>query len=105
VGAVGLGPVGHFPEHLARIRGPELAHPGVNALAVRQDSRIALDHGFFVHLIFAPKSPLISTPRLKVYRLKPSPRRAVALRKQFARIFLRRTGFVTPGPPAEAATR
>jgi hypothetical protein len=42
VGAVGLGPVGHFPEHLARIRGPELAHLGVNALAVRQDSRIAL---------------------------------------------------------------
>jgi hypothetical protein len=32
---------------------------------------------------------------LKVYRLKPSPRRAVALRKQFDRIFLRRTGFVT----------
>jgi Transposase IS66 family len=33
--------------------------------------------------------------RLKAYRLKPSPRRAVALRKQFDRIFLRRTGFVT----------
>jgi Transposase IS66 family len=32
---------------------------------------------------------------LKAYRLKPSPRRAVALRKQFDRIFLRRTGFVT----------
>jgi hypothetical protein len=33
--------------------------------------------------------------RLKAYRLKPSPRRAVTLRKQFDRIFLRRTGFVT----------
>jgi hypothetical protein len=33
--------------------------------------------------------------RLKAYRLKPGPRRAVALRKQFDRIFLRRTGFVT----------
>lgn len=32
---------------------------------------------------------------LKVYRLNPSPRRAVALRKQFDRIFLRRTGFAT----------
>jgi hypothetical protein len=32
---------------------------------------------------------------LKVYRLKPSPRRAVALRRRFDRIFLRRTGFVT----------
>src|SRR5208283_4007195 len=32
---------------------------------------------------------------LKAYRLKPSPRRAVALRKHFDRIFLRRTGFVT----------
>jgi hypothetical protein len=32
---------------------------------------------------------------LMAYRLKPSPRRAVALRKQFDRIFLRRTGFVT----------
>jgi hypothetical protein len=32
---------------------------------------------------------------LKAYRLKPTPRRAVALRKQFDRIFLRRTGFVT----------
>jgi hypothetical protein len=32
---------------------------------------------------------------LKAYRLKPSPRRADALRKQFDRIFLRRTGFVT----------
>ena len=33
--------------------------------------------------------------RLKAYRLNPSPRRAAALRKQFDRIFLRRTGFVT----------
>jgi len=33
--------------------------------------------------------------RLKAYRLKPNPRRAVALRKQFDRIFLRRTGFAT----------
>jgi hypothetical protein len=32
---------------------------------------------------------------LKVYRLKPSPRRSVALRTRFDRIFLRRTGFVT----------
>jgi hypothetical protein len=32
---------------------------------------------------------------LKAYRLKPSPRRAVALSKRFDRIFLRRTGFVT----------
>jgi len=32
---------------------------------------------------------------LKAYRLKPGPRRAAALRKQFDRIFLRRTGFVT----------
>jgi hypothetical protein len=32
---------------------------------------------------------------LKAYRLKPGPRRAGALRKQFDRIFLRRTGFVT----------
>ena len=32
---------------------------------------------------------------LKAYRLKPSPRRAVALRKQFDQIFLRRTGFAT----------
>jgi Transposase IS66 family len=32
---------------------------------------------------------------LKAYRIKPSPRRAIALRKQFDRIFLRRTGFVT----------
>jgi hypothetical protein len=32
---------------------------------------------------------------LKAYQLKPSPRRADALRKQFDRIFLRRTGFVT----------
>jgi hypothetical protein len=32
---------------------------------------------------------------LKVYRLKPSPRRSVALRARFDRIFLRRTGFVT----------
>ena len=32
---------------------------------------------------------------LKDYRLRPSPRRAVALRKQFDRIFLRRTDFVT----------
>lgn len=32
---------------------------------------------------------------LKAYRLRPSPRRAGALRKQFDRIFLRRTGFVT----------
>jgi hypothetical protein len=30
---------------------------------------------------------------LKAYRLKQSPRRAVALREQFDRIFLRRTGF------------
>jgi hypothetical protein len=33
--------------------------------------------------------------RLKACRVKPSPRRAAALRKQFDRIFLRRTGFVT----------
>jgi hypothetical protein len=33
--------------------------------------------------------------RLKAYRLKPAPRQAAALRKQFDRIFLRRTGFVT----------
>ncbi len=33
--------------------------------------------------------------RLRLYRIKPSPRQAVALRKQFDRIFLRRTGFVT----------
>jgi Transposase IS66 family len=32
---------------------------------------------------------------LRVYRLKPSPRRAIALRARFDRIFLRRTGFVT----------
>jgi Transposase IS66 family len=32
---------------------------------------------------------------LKAYRLKPSARRAVALRARFDRIFLRRTGFVT----------
>jgi Transposase IS66 family len=32
---------------------------------------------------------------LKAYRLKPSSRRAVALRARFDRIFLRRTGFVT----------
>jgi transposase IS66 family protein len=32
--------------------------------------------------------------RLKAYRLKPSPRRAVALSKRFDRIFLTRTGFV-----------
>jgi hypothetical protein len=32
---------------------------------------------------------------LKAYRLKPSSRRASALRKRFDRIFLRRTGFVT----------
>jgi hypothetical protein len=32
---------------------------------------------------------------LKTYRVKPSPRRAAALRKRFDRIFLRRTGFVT----------
>jgi hypothetical protein len=32
---------------------------------------------------------------LKAYRLKPSPRRADALRARFDRIFLRRTGFVT----------
>jgi hypothetical protein len=32
---------------------------------------------------------------LKTYRLKPSPRRAGALRARFDRIFLRRTGFVT----------
>ena len=32
---------------------------------------------------------------LKAYRLKPRPRRAAALRKQFDRIFLRRTGFAT----------
>jgi len=32
---------------------------------------------------------------LKAYRLKPSPRRAAALRTRFDRIFLRRTGFVT----------
>jgi hypothetical protein len=32
---------------------------------------------------------------LKDYRLKPSPRRAGALRARFDRIFLRRTGFVT----------
>jgi hypothetical protein len=32
---------------------------------------------------------------LKAYRLKPSPRRAVALRARFDRLFLRRTGFVT----------
>jgi Transposase IS66 family len=32
---------------------------------------------------------------LNAYRLKPSPRRAVALRARFDRLFLRRTGFVT----------
>jgi hypothetical protein len=32
---------------------------------------------------------------LKAYRLKPGPRRAVALRARFDHIFLRRTGFVT----------
>jgi hypothetical protein len=32
---------------------------------------------------------------LKSCRIKPSPRRAIVLRKQFDRIFLRRTGFVT----------
>ena len=32
---------------------------------------------------------------LRAYRAKPGPRRAVALRKQFDRVFLRRTGFVT----------
>jgi hypothetical protein len=32
---------------------------------------------------------------LRVYRLKPSPRRAASLRARFDRIFLRRTGFVT----------
>jgi Transposase IS66 family len=32
---------------------------------------------------------------LKAYRVKPSPRRATALRARFDRIFLRRTGFVT----------
>jgi hypothetical protein len=57
VGAVGLGPLGHFPEHLARVLGPELAHLGVNALAVHQDPRVALNHRFFVHVISAPKKP------------------------------------------------
>jgi hypothetical protein len=33
--------------------------------------------------------------RLRAYRVNPSQRQAVALRKQFDRIFLRRTGFVT----------
>ncbi len=33
--------------------------------------------------------------RLRVYRVKPSQRRSLALRAQFDRIFLRRTGFVT----------
>lgn len=33
--------------------------------------------------------------RLKAYRLKPSPRRADALRRQFDRIFMERTGFAT----------
>jgi hypothetical protein len=32
---------------------------------------------------------------LKAHRLKPSPRRTIALRARFDRIFLRRTGFVT----------
>jgi Transposase IS66 family len=32
---------------------------------------------------------------LRAYRIKPSPRRAAALRARFDRIFLRRTGFVT----------
>jgi hypothetical protein len=32
---------------------------------------------------------------LKTYQAKPGPRRAVALRARFDRIFLRRTGFVT----------
>jgi hypothetical protein len=32
---------------------------------------------------------------LKIYRLRPNPRRAAALRARFDRIFLRRTGFIT----------
>ena len=35
LGAVGLGSARHLAEHLARASGPELAHLGVNALAVR----------------------------------------------------------------------
>ena len=40
---------------------------------------------------------------LKAYQRNPTRHRAVALRARFDRIFLRRTGFVTLGPPAGTA--
>ena len=64
--AVGLGSARHLPEHLARAGGPELAHLGVNALAVRRDAGIPVNHGFVMHLVYATEKPLdFSAPLLE----------------------------------------
>ena len=39
--------------------GAELAHLGVNALAVRRDSCIAVNHGVIMHQIYATKKPFL----------------------------------------------
>jgi hypothetical protein len=57
LGAVGPGPACHFPIDLLAAGVGELAHLGVNALAVRGDAGIAVHHAVILHRIFAPEKP------------------------------------------------
>jgi hypothetical protein len=56
-GPVGLGAARHFAEHLAAAGGSKLLNLGVNALAVRRDAGIAVNHGLILHQNSAPKKP------------------------------------------------
>jgi hypothetical protein len=57
LGAIGLRAARHFAEHLARADGPELAHLGVNALAVGRNPCVAIFYGVILHRTFAPETP------------------------------------------------
>jgi hypothetical protein len=52
---VGLGSARHFAEHLARPMFPQFRYVSRDALAVRRYPRIAVNHGFILHQISAPK--------------------------------------------------
>jgi hypothetical protein len=57
-GAFGLRPAGRLLENLLGSGGAKLLHLSVNALAVRRDSRVAVNHGFILHQTYATRKPL-----------------------------------------------
>jgi hypothetical protein len=58
--AVGLGTARHLAEHLFASGLGQLAHRGVNALAVRRYPGVALFHGFILHRRYEPEKSWLS---------------------------------------------